>query len=483
MSGANGTPTRPGANAERFIVPSIIVDPRLIAEARDLDRYHFIDEARGNIFGAMKAIDAAGGVPDFPSVAQWLEQNGLLESIGGPLALLALEKEAPYVQSVAKWTDEIRDAAWRRRFRTNLATLQEMVDDPTVSRESLLEVRDELGSDAKRSGLSILTFDELSKQFPHLRPSVIDGIAREGEVINIVSKSKIGKSWLAYGLELCCVVGRPWLDRFPTRAGRVLLIDNELHQEVLAFRIKEVAQSMGIGYSEYADLFDVWSLRGNLMSIIEMELQLRRLPRGHYQVILFDALYRMLPQGMSENDNAMMAAVYNTLCRIADITGAVVICIVHATKGDQSGKDVTDVGSGAGSQSRAADTHLILRPHEESGCVVLDAAIRSFAPIEPMALRWEFPIWAPDSTLCPDDLKGTKSQREQTKESKDSRQTELVFEKLKEHGPATVKKLIGQTGISRDKLQRLLGVLHSDKRITSREVTIRGNPCDEYLVA
>jgi hypothetical protein len=44
--------------------------------------------------------------------------------------------------------------------------------------------------------------------------------------------------------------------------------------------------------------------------------------------------------------------------------------IHHTSKGDQSGKNTTDVGSGAGSQSRAADTHLIIRQHEENDVAV-----------------------------------------------------------------------------------------------------------------
>ena len=42
-----------------------------------------------------------------------------------------------------------------------------------------------------------------------------------------------------------------------------------------------------------------------------------------------------------------------------------------ASKGDQSGKSTTDVGSGAGSQSRAADTHLIIRQHEQEDVAVM----------------------------------------------------------------------------------------------------------------
>ena len=73
----------------------------------------------------------------------------------------------------------------------------------------------------------------------------------------------------------------------------------------------------------------------------------------------------------------------------------------HATKGNQSDRRVTDVGAGGGAQARAADTHLVLREHEQPNMVVLDAAVRSFPPIEPMTLRWSFPLWLPDPQTLP----------------------------------------------------------------------------------
>ena len=64
---------------------------------------------------------------------------------------------------------------------------------------------------------------------------------------------------------------------------------------------------------------------------------------------------------LDENDNAAVAGLYNALDGIADSMGAGFCLIHHSSKGNQSDKAVTDVGSGAGAQSRAADTHLILR--------------------------------------------------------------------------------------------------------------------------
>ncbi len=66
----------------------------------------------------------------------------------------------------------------------------------------------------------------------------------------------------------------------------------------------------------------------------------------------------------------------------------------HSTKGDQGGKAVTDIGAGGGAQSRTVDCHLTIRPHNDAPeLAVLDAAVRTFAPVEPQTLRWKFPLW------------------------------------------------------------------------------------------
>jgi len=103
--------------------------------------------------------------------------------------------------------------------------------------------------------------------------------------------------------------------------------------------------------------------------------------------------------GASENDNAMMAQVYNAVDRYADRLGCAFLIVHHISKGSQADKAVTDVGSGAGAQSRACDAHIVLRQHEEDGCAELEAAVRSWPPVEPIGLRWDYPIWHPGDTL------------------------------------------------------------------------------------
>jgi hypothetical protein len=246
-----------------------------------------------------------------------------------------------------------------------------------------------------------LTLRQLVAKYPTLRRPVIHDLQREGETLNIIAPSKKGKSWLAGSLAISIAANRMWLDRFKVEQGNALIIDNELHAETLADRIPKIAKAMGVLFDECADRLEVRSLRGQLRDIFKMADFFGRLEPGRCRLIIVDALYRMLPDrpGTSENDNAMMASIFNQVDCYADGLKCGFALIHHSPKGNQSSKSVTDVGAGAGSQSRAADSHLVLRQHEEEEAFVVEAAVRSWPPLAPFGLRWEFPLWKPDPTL------------------------------------------------------------------------------------
>lgn len=63
----------------------------------------------------------------------------------------------------------------------------------------------------------------------------------------------------------------------------------------------------------------------------------------------------------------------------------------------------------------------ILRPHEENGAVVLDAAVRSWPPIDPTCLRWEFPVWTVDESLDPLSLKSERPGKKKEQAQKPSK--------------------------------------------------------------
>lgn len=256
-----------------------------------------------------------------------------------------------------------------------------------------------------------MSLEELVRQYPALRPPVIEGLLREGETMNLIAASKVGKSWMTLGLALSIAAGRPWFHAFATEPGMVLIVDNELHPNTLAYRIPKVAAAMGIPFEDVARRIHVRCLRGQLKDLRALGEELNAFAPGQYKVVILDAFYRFLLKDTDENSNASMAELYNYVDSYADKLECAFVIVHHSSKGNQSLKSVTDVGAGAGAQSRATDTHLVLRPHEEPDVVVLEAAVRSWPPLKPRCLRWEFPLWLPADGFDPAELKQEKKRR------------------------------------------------------------------------
>jgi len=239
---------------------------------------------------------------------------------------------------------------------------------------------------------------------------LIDGVLRRGEVMNIVAAPKMGKSWLALGLALAVAMGRPALG-MPTTQGKVLLIDNELRPATLANRMKAVADAMRLDVSDYDEWVEVVSLRGKLCDWAGLSPLFEAVRRDDLSLVICDAAYRFAPKGADENGNGDVTANYNVVDVFAQMTGAAFVLVHHSSKGEQTSKSITDVGSGAGSQARACDTHMVLRPHEEPGVVVLDAVVKSFKEFSPRCLRFDWPMFTVDATLDPASLRRAGNRR------------------------------------------------------------------------
>jgi hypothetical protein len=207
-----------------------------------------------------------------------------------------------------------------------------------------------------------------------------------------------------------------------------------------------------------------------------LETTLQEFEPGTYKLIVLDAMYRFAIDGVSENDNAAMAEFYNLLDRIAAHTKAAIVVVHHSAKGYQNAKRVTDVGAGAGAQSRAADSHLVLREHKLNGVFVLEAAVRSFPTVEPMALMFEYPAWVPLLDVDPTQLKTPQIERQ-------VRRDEEAISKITEAlagEPATPRKLRDATGMGRDRIQRLLTLMESQDLVERNPTEVKGNSTYEY---
>ena len=219
-----------------------------------------------------------------------------------------------------------------------------------------------------------------------LRPAIVEGICREGEVVNLISASKIGKSFLIHDLAFAVAAGETWLDSFRIpKARRVLILDNELHTETIEWRLRSIGESRGADMATVA--IDYNSMRGRCPSIFALPRLLNRIEPETYGLIILDAFYRFLPEGTNENDNGQMTQVYNALDSMVSRLRAAVVLVHHTSKGDQSQKSKVDVGSGAGAMARAADAHIIIRNHESPGMAVLEGEARSFKAPDAMSIE------------------------------------------------------------------------------------------------
>lgn len=241
-------------------------------------------------------------------------------------------------------------------------------------------------------GVQIVTFNDLDQQYPDMRPAIIDGLFRSGEVVNVIASPKVGKSHLVGQLAWSIITGRDFVGFKVNRQGSILLVDNELHRETIAQRHRTLCDSMQID-TAYRPELHVMPLRGVLCDVQWLRKHLAAVEPRQYAAIVLDAFYKFLPVGISENDNASMAQVYATLDAIAAEKDTAIICVHHATKGSQADKSVTDVGAGAGSISRAADTHIIIRQHQEDHLAVLEAVTRSFKRPDPISIEMSYPLW------------------------------------------------------------------------------------------
>lgn len=311
---------------------------------------------------------------------------------------------------------------------------------------------------------SLLNVGQLLHEFPELRTPVIHGLLRSGETMNVIAPPKYGKSWLVTDLALAVATGRQWLDVFQTEQGNVLILDNELHPETSANRIPKVAKARDIPLEEIADRLFIDNLRGRLQDVNSLQGYFESLKAGFFKIIVMDAFYRFLPKDSDENSNANMTDVYNRLDWYAAMLGCSFVLVHHASKGNQSGKSITDVGAGAGSQARATDTHLILRQHEENECVVVDAAVRSWHPLEPRCLRWSFPVWNIDDSLDPADLRPERPRKRakpkaEEKPAKPEWTPDRFADKFVSDEPTTIKSIIAaakRAGVSQRLAKELL---------------------------
>ncbi len=307
---------------------------------------------------------------------------------------------------------------------------------------------------------------QLQTTYSQMRPIVIADMLRKGEVGNLISAAKIGKSFLVADLAIACATGGTWLGKQVTQ-GKVLVLDFELHRETFSSRYSKVQQAKNQFVRQ--GMIDVALFRGTKTDLVQLEKIVVDLKTDEYSLVILDALYRVIPKGVSENDNAGMLQVYDALDHFAEWTGASWVVVHHSSKGDQSGKSTVDVGSGAGSINRAVDCVMAIREHEAPNHAVIDVKNRSFPSMEPFSVRWEYPLWHLANEVEPAIKQPTRGGRPKSELVKAK---EMILEELINAGiPVPQSTVIEVAGIARETCRRLLSEMEDEgsvKRVENK---------------
>jgi hypothetical protein len=249
----------------------------------------------------------------------------------------------------------------------------------------------------------ILGFAQLPKAKP---PTLIEGLLRAQEILLMGGQAKRWKSWARLDLLYCVANGMPWFG-FPTAQARVLHVDLELHGASIRERLELIQNSYGQGTCANIDLI---TARGAIFTLRDLELLPDYIEENVYGLFSLDPIYRLLGS-KNENDAGVVTDLLNRFLSVGFNLKAATALLQHFAKGDPSQKDSQDRFSGSGVWGRFPDVLLTFTDLETEHCFSVEVTLRDFPPVDPFAVRWEYPRFRVDSELDPEKLKERKGGR------------------------------------------------------------------------
>jgi hypothetical protein len=151
----------------------------------------------------------------------------------------------------------------------------------------------------------------------------------------------VGKSNLALQLAASIAVGQSWFD-LPTRQGKVLVISAEDEGRTVHFRMRNIAESMGIGLRDLHNRVTVYDLTAadcvlwrDGAATDRMAWLAETVTRHGADVVVLDNASDVFAD--NENDRACVRGFMRVLNLIAQRTGAAILLLAHVDKASVRG--------------------------------------------------------------------------------------------------------------------------------------------------
>lgn len=336
--------------AEVAVLGGILLDNTALDRLTFLEPADFYSTDHRMIYGAMRALHAEGSGVALATLHNQLKRTMSADDLASDLNA-GLIKMSDYLHELIEYTPSAAYVVDHARIVKAAATQRAVVDigwaaqdgatpDDLFLRVDLLKEKLSALEAPKRLSLSMA---DLLAEPAEPEPWLVDKLLPEGGTSLVASKPGTGKSTLARDLGLAVATGRPWLGR-EVKQGPVLILALEEHKRQVTNHLTKM------GAKADAPLYVWLDPVANPIEALRAEAE-----KIKPSLIVIDPLARFV-QVQDMNDYAQVSRALDPLIRIAHETGAHIMLIHHAKKGELN----EDSYLGSTALSASVDTVLHL---------------------------------------------------------------------------------------------------------------------------
>ena len=414
---------------EKSLLGCLIRDNKL-GDAGNMGVNDFYCDKHQIIFRTIQDIKSA----DFALLVNHLEQNKLLEDVGGRSYLMNLVNNAGMASSMSQYAEELKDMNLKREMRIAGQRIEQLSRSDTSSEHLLAEVTSLVGvlSGVTTEGMKVFTITEIMKMEDEPDQFVVDKIIPKGSITSITADSGKGKSVLAMILMKHMALGEDFCG-LGVAKSRVWLIDQEQSGSIVRGRCKAIFQQE----------IDGACIFGSFLKI-DGEEDYRKIKKaivdGRYDVVIFDT-FSTIHTG-DENSSRDMSMVSKKLLQLITETGVTIIYLHHHRKQMRGESYNQSTSRGSTEIIAKVASHLLIevkKELDEGGGMVQKMTIsqeksRSAECISKIGLDIKYDSATKKTSWCHREVDDIKQALKAAKE--------FVLSSTHEKGEATIKELL-----------------------------------------
>ena len=353
--------------AEQAVLGSVLLDGNLwdivVNELTEID---FYKPEHRSIYHALSALYRDGKVMDVITVAEWLEQQGELEKIGGMYSLVSLTESIPVSAHLSTYTNIVRKRSVLRQLASEVSDIRNMVYKPegrtveeilNTAEQSIFGIAEQVDSRLRTqqdiNEIVASAYERIQKIYENNDP--ITGLAtgfsdldkqtagfQDSDLVIIAGRPSMGKTALAINIAEYAAC---------SNKKKVAIFSMEMSAEQLAIRMLSSLgridqQKVRTGQLQDRDWDRLISATGHLsstnifvddtpsLSPNEIRSRCRRLKRQHdLDLVIIDYLQLMGVPSTNENRATEISEISRSLKMMAKELSAPVVALSQLNRG------------------------------------------------------------------------------------------------------------------------------------------------------